>query len=347
MAGRTGRGGKTEGNPLVQIKKDIQEKNFHRVYLLMGDEDYRISQVKNLLEKSLIPQGFEINLEKFEETKVDLNEVRSLLMTAPFSFSPDGKRLVILDRTDTIKTAKDALVDVMESIPETSVLVICQPEVDKRSKAYKWIKKNGFVAEFAKKDINDQDRLKMVAVLLSRGGKRIRQNDAQYFLSRVGDDLYEIKNEVDKLISYLGEETDVNREAIDAISSGAVEDKVFDMVSAIAAKNKKAALAYYNDLIILKEPSLRILALIIRQYRILLIMASMSKSGRSDADIAKAAGVMTFVVKKAWVQLRGETVWSIKDHLEQCLSVEEDIKTGNITDQIGVETLIVSLSERA
>ncbi len=342
-----GRGAAKKENPLAEIQKNINEKQFYRVYLLTGDEEYRIAQVRQMLKQSLVTEGDTMNIAEYSENKVDLNELQGFVMTAPFTFTMDGKRVVILDRTGIIKSAKDALGDILSSVPDTTVMIICEPEVDKRSKIYKWIKKNGYVAEFTKKDIKDADRLAMVAGLLGRAGKRIRRQDAEYFLDRIGTDLFEIRSETDKLISYLGEETDVTREDILAISSGAVEDKIFDMVSAIAAGRSGEAMNLYQDLMILKTPPLRILALILRQYRILLIMDSMDGKGHSDADIAKAAGIPVFALRRTWAQLRGQNRQTLTHAVERCLQTETEIKTGSIGDQIGVETMIVSMSHRS
>lgn len=66
--------------------------------------------------------------------------------------------------------------------------------------------------------------------------------------------MFQIKNEIDKLIAYAGDCEEITQADIDAVASGEVQDKIFDLVDAIARKNKAAALSYYNDLILLKEP---------------------------------------------------------------------------------------------
>ena len=90
--------------------------------------------------------------------------------------------------------------------------------------------------------------------MLGKEKKQIRENDAIYFLQKVGDDMFQIKNETDiKLIADVGEKEEITKEDIDAITSGEVQDKIFDLVDAIARGNKPAALGYYNDLITFKR----------------------------------------------------------------------------------------------
>lgn len=328
---------------MKEIKRQIKERSFYKVYLLTGDENYLLMQAKQMLKAAMIKEGDEMNCTLFEDSKVDMQQLGELAMTYPF-FSE--KRLLVLDRTGILKSGKEALIEIMEHLPETTCMVICEPEIDKRSKAYKWIKKNGYIAEFLKKNQTEKVLLRWVATLLSKEKKKIRESDAGYFLERVGDDMFQIKNETEKLISYVGERTEIVREDIEAIASGEIQNKIFDMVSAIARGDKTQALDYYNDLILLKEPPMHILFLIIRQYRILLMICNMRQRHKPDKEIAQAAGIPTFAIRKNESQLRGYNLHLLENCILQCIEMEEQIKTGKIGDQMAVELLIVGLSER-
>ena len=269
---------------MKELTKQIKEKSFHKVYLLTGDEPYLVLQAKHMLKNAMIKEGDTMNYAAFTDGKIDLNTLQELAFTYPF-FSE--KRLLLLDGTGILKTGKDEFVSIMENMPETTCIIICEPEVDKRSKVYKWIKKNGYVGEFLKKNQTEKVLLRWIAALLGKEKKQIRENNARYFLQKTGDDMFQIKNEIDKLIAYAGDREEITQADIDAVASGEVQDKIFDLVDAIARKNKAAALSYYNDLILLKEPPMHILFLIVRQYRILHIIANMRGLRKPDDAIAK------------------------------------------------------------
>lgn len=328
---------------MKEIRRQIKEQDFQRVYLLTGDENYLILQAKELLVHAMVAEGDEMNYAVFEDSKIDLQQLRELAMTYPLFAT---KRVLVLDRTGIFKSGKDAFVEILQALPETTCVIICEPEVDKRSKAYKWIKKNGYVGEFLKKDQTEKVLMRWVAALLGKEKKKIRESDVRFFLERVGDDMFQIKNEIDKLISYVGEREEIRREDIEQITSGEVRNKIFELVAAIAEGKKRQALAYYDDLILLKEPPMRILFLIVRQYRILLLISNMRSLRKPDKDIAQAAGIPAFAIRKNAAQLGGYTVPILEHCIASCIQVEEEIKTGRISDQIGLETLIVGLSER-
>ncbi len=323
-----------------EIKKHIEQKIFSKVYLLTGDEDYLIMQARTLLKRALVNEGDDMNFKVYEDSKVDMNELYSLASTFPFFAE---KRVILLDRTGILKSGKEELVQVFEDAPDTTCIIICEPEADKRTKAYKWIKKNGYIGEFLKKNQTDQVLVRFIATLLGKEKIQIRESDAYELLSMTGNDMYQIKSEVDKIISYMGEEKIVTRQMIKDIVFNEVQDKIFDLVTAIAEGNKEAALSYYEDLVILREPPMHILYLIVRQYRLLTIIKDMKNERRSDADIAKAAGIPPFAVRRYQGQLTHYNLSELENCLRICIEKEQDIKEGKMGDQLALESLIMEL----
>ena len=166
---------------MKEIRRQIKEQDFQRVYLLTGDENYLILQAKELLVHAMVAEGDEMNYAVFEDSKIDLQQLRELAMTYPLFAT---KRVLVLDRTGIFKSGKDAFVEILQALPETTCVIICEPEVDKRSKAYKWIKKNGYVGEFLKKDQTEKVLMRWVAALLGKEKKKIRESDVRLFLER-------------------------------------------------------------------------------------------------------------------------------------------------------------------
>lgn len=67
------------------------------------------------------------------------------------------------------------------------------------------------------------------------------------FLERVGDDMENIRMELEKLISYtMGSEV-VTVEDVKVITTVQITNKIFDMVAAITAGKTKRAMDLYED----------------------------------------------------------------------------------------------------
>ena len=102
-----------KGN-MKEIRRQIKEQEFHKVYLLTGDESYLILQAKELLIHALVAEGDEMNYAVFEESKIDMQQLGELAMTYPLFAA---KRVILLDRTGILKSGKDALIEIFQSLP--------------------------------------------------------------------------------------------------------------------------------------------------------------------------------------------------------------------------------------
>ena len=89
---------------------------------------------------------------------------------------------------------------------------------------------------------------------------------------------------------------------------------------------------------------MRILFLIVRQFQILMQVKPLAKKGYDRKTIAKRAGVPEFALKKNIDQARHFTLDQVLDAIRAGIQTEEDIKTGKLNDQLGVELLIVTCS---
>ena len=166
----------------------------------------------------------------------------------------------------------------------------------------------------------------------------------QLFLSKTGSDMENIDKELEKLICYTLDNTEISAADVEAICTGQTENKIFEMIDAISAKNQKKALDLYYDLLALKEAPMRILFLIARQFQNLLLIKSMSAKGYPAVSIAKTAGMPSFAVQKNLWQAGAFKINQLKEAIEDCGQAEEDVKTGRMADQLAVELLIVKYS---
>ena len=75
-----------------------------------------------------------------------------------------------------------------------------ESEVDKRNKLYKKVKDNGYAAELKKQDADQL--MRWAAGILAKDGKKITRQVMEYFMERTGDDMENIRMELEKLICY-------------------------------------------------------------------------------------------------------------------------------------------------
>ena len=324
---------------MKSIQEDIKTGNFKQSYLLFGEEGYLKQQYKEKLLNALNPDGDTMNFSRYEGKGIDVKQLIDLCETMPF-FSE--RRIILLEDTGFFKNKCEELADYMKSLPDYLVLVFAESEVDKRSRMYKAVKSGGRVTEFAKQD--EKTLMRWAAGLLGKEGKKITQRDMELFLTKTGTDMGNIRMELEKLITYTEGKDIVTAEDIEAVCVTQTTNKIFDMVRAVTEKNQKKALELYYDLLTLKEPPMRILFLLAKQFRQLLLTKKMAGEGASQNEIASRLGVPSFVVRNISACARSYTVEELERAVEDFVDAEESVKTGRLGDVLSVELLIVKYS---
>lgn len=324
---------------MKNIQEDIKTGKFKQAYLLYGDEAYLKQQYKHNLQKALNPDGDSMNYSHYEGKGIDVRGLIDLCETMPFFAE---RRVILLEDTGFFKNKCDELADYMKELPDYLCLVFSESEVDKRSRMYKAVKSCGRIAEFVKQD--EKTLMRWAAGILGKEGKKITQRDMELLLTKTGVDMGNIRMEIEKLIAYTGERDVVTGADIEAVCTTQTQNKIFDMVRAVTEKNQKRALDLYYDLLTLKEPPMRILFLLAKQFRQLLLAKKFMQAGMSQQEIASGLSIPSFVVRNIVSCAKSYTVEELEQAVEDFVDAEEAVKTGRLQDVLSVELLIVKYS---
>ena len=316
------------------INEDIKSGQYKKVYLLYGEESFLKQSYKKKLKEAVAGDDT-MNYNYFEGKGLDVNELISLSDTMPF-FS--DKRLIIIEDSGFFKTSSEALADYLPMIPDTTCIVFVEDAVDKRNRLFKKVKELGHAAEMKRQDSSQLAR--WAGTILAQNGRKITGSSMNLFLERTGDDMENIRMELEKLISYTMGSDVVTTEDVEAVTTVQVTNKIFDMVNAIVTRKTRLAMDLYEDLLTLKEPPMRILFLIARQFNQLLLVKEMTAKGTDRGTIASKLKIPPFVAGKVSAQAGAFTREQILSYVKGCVEAEEAVKTGKMNDRMAVELLI-------
>jgi DNA polymerase-3 subunit delta len=316
------------------LNQDIKDHHFRPLYLLYGEETFLKNSYKNRLKEAIIGDDT-MNFSAFEGKGLDTDELIRLADTMPFFAE---KRLILVEDSGFFKSANEALVKYLPQMPDTTCLLFVESEVDKRSKLFKQVKERGYAAEMNRQDTTQLAR--WAAGLLAKEGKKITGQTMELFLGMTGDDMENIRMELEKLISYTGGREVVTAEDVRVIGTEHVTSKIFDMIAAIASRQTRKAMDLYEDLLTLREPPMRILFLISRQFNQLLQVKELQAKGMDRNTIASKLKLQPFVVGRILPQARQFTREQILSYVELCVDAEEAVKSGRLQDRLAVELLI-------
>ncbi|HVJ80281.1 MAG TPA: DNA polymerase III subunit delta [Planctomycetia bacterium] len=284
----------------------------------------------------------ELALTSFTADDLAAATVFDELDTLPFT---GGRRLVVIDNADKFVTENRARLEkYVEAGKFAGVLFL---DVRTWSAATKLAK----VVELAIDCNAPRDHFVpgwCVKWAAGRYEKDLSQDDASWLVHLVGAELGVLDQELAKLTSYVGEETAITREAIDALAAGNPVDATFKMIDAALAGNLAGALAMldrqYDD----KDRGLRTHGAICYSLRRLVEGARRAVAGEPLDEALKNAGVHPYGVREAEAQLKRIGRERMAGMYRLALSADLDLKGGTaIGPRTVLERMLLQLSRAA
>lgn len=326
------------------LENHIKNKTFSNIYVIFGEEEY----LKNIYEKKLISnivdENFKMmNFDIFEGKNVNISKIIDACDTMPFM---SDYRVVILKNTGLIYDAKkddtNKLENYLHILPKTTILIFIEEKVDKKLKIFKTISNIG---TFHKIDILSENELvNWILSIFKDNNKNISTKEALYIIRNIGFNMEILLNEINKLISFKSSGTKITINDIDNICTKSIESKIFDLINFMSNKDMDNAIKIYKNLIINKTSPFVILNMISRQFRIILQTKYLYNKNYSINNIASELELRDFIVKEAIKQSKNFSIKILLQAINECLEIDNNIKTGKIIDEIAIELLIIKYS---
>lgn len=319
---------------MENIKNHIKTGEFAKYYLICGENDYMKNLYADKLKAAIVNEGDTMNFSEYVGEKANFKDCMDMAYTMPFFAE---KRLVKLKNSGLFASSNE-MDEQIAGAEETTIFLFVENEVDKRNKLYKMVKNKGYICEI--NALEEKTYLAFIKKCFSGSPVTIDDASAMYLLDSVGTDMNTIINECEKLIAYCMDKGKVERADINKISSILLENKIFEMIDCLAAKDKAKALKLYADLIKLRESPIKILKLISRHFNILYIIKCGTRQSLPQDKIIATAKIPPFALKKYSAHIRKYTEEELLSYVKQCTDIEEDFKNGRIDVNIALEMLL-------
>ena len=300
-------------------------------YSIICDNSLKQSEMVENLIKQLNLDCDQISFD-FEESSLDY--LLEELNTIPFL--SDYKIVIISNPTYLYEPAKynESLISKLKKYyvsPSESTIFITRisnyKAVDIEFKNL--IEKNTIVLE--EEEINPEELLDKE---IEKEDFEIDSNAKEELLKRVKDDLYALKNELDKLILYKYDEKKIKLEDIYTLSHREPEDNAYLLVNALMNQNKKEVYDIYLDLIESGADEGGILYLIINKMQELYEARILMDSSMTKSDIASilhiSEGKAYYLMKDA----KKMSVIEIKNKINKLVDIEYKYKVGEIDKKL-------------
>ena len=311
------------------LSEKINKGDIPHLLLLHGDEPFLIDHYAGEIQKKLAA-----DTSVFDETA----SYSDIIMAAETISFFSAARLIIIKQSGLFSGKRKEDAEEFEKNLKIfdSHIVFLESNVDKRTKFYKKFQAIGqIVACETPKDLTTWVMRHI----------KISKSNAAYFLRYVGNDMYTVFNEMHKLAAYcaFGE---ARIEDINAICTQALEARIFDLTKATARKQTNTAVSEYQRILDTKESPHVVLAMIIRQVRLMLLCKAGVEKGLSRVQIAKDLKLRDFMVSEALSLGEQYSTDQLIEALHKCQDMDLRLKTSRMDSETGVLLLIGNLFDK-
>ncbi len=342
----------------IDFNKEINSGVLKNIYLLTGKEEYLIDEgLKRLKEKHINPSLEALNYTILEGGSIDFEDILNASETLPFM---SEKRIVIVrdsiifsgngNNDNRIKAMRKELLEYLDNINESTVLILIEKKesIRKNNAIYKKIDSLSGIVDMEK--LKGFQLENWIQVQFKNRGKTINKSEINYFIQQTSyldknkeKTLYDLKNEIDKIINYMEELNTVEKTHIDGLILKPLDINVFNLLGFISKKNGKESIRVFNEMYLGGEATLFILHMIARQFRNMLNIKILKRQGYSDGLIIEKSKISQFEYSKLNRELNNFSEEQLDKFLLYSQETDKNIKTGKYQDKLALEILLTKL----
>ena len=211
-------------------------------------------------------------------------------------------------------------------------------KVDTRKKIYKLLKNNGKIIEQV--NIDDDYLVNYINDEINKEGYKIE--DINYFINKVGKNLYNAKNELNKLMMYKLDTKSITNNDIDKITIRSIEEEIFALTDAVILKNTSLSLILLDEFLKKDYDEIQIIILLASQFRFLFQVKRLLNKGKLEGEIAKILEVNPYRVKFTVKKLYSYTEGMLLDYISKLAKMDHDIKLGLVNKRLALELFIIN-----
>jgi DNA polymerase III subunit delta len=314
-----------------QTFKELEQGIWKPFYVIAGEEPFQsgeiVTRLKNFFIKDEVSGSF--NFESFDGEHLDVGNLVASLETLPGLFDgPNSKKLVLCSHFEKIQThALEALDHYLTNPAETTCLIILISKVDKRKNWYKFIDQKGAIIEVT--EPYDREWPKWQGYFEKKIQKKISMDAWQMLLENSNRSLSMLWSDLQKMAVFVGNHQTINRNHVLEMGAAFGDVDIFSLAEDVLARKKFSSVRKYHQLIRQGESEVKILSILVRQFRLVEHTMRLHSKGVLDSKVvAQKVGVHPFFVSKIIQQAKFHTVNELGWVFEQLTTCDYLLKTG-------------------
>lgn len=338
---------------LLTAIREIKNKRFAPVYLLYGTESFLAEEFMALARREMIdPSYADLNISQYDCMETAVSDILADAETMPFLAE---HRLVLAQQAYFLTGVKppakveaepEALIAYLENPPAYTSLILHveADKLDERKKLVKVLQQKAVTLPFL--PLRESDLFAWVERRADKYQVKIERPQATKLVERVGGELRLLDKEIEKIALYLGKPGAlITDQAIELLASRTLEQDVFALVEEVVSGRLENAFRTLYDCMKTGEEPIKLLALLARQFRLLLQIKLWAPRGYSQQQMAGMLKVHPFVVKKTMEHARHFSEASLRRLLATLAEEDFRMKSGQVDKQLAIELFITLVAK--
>ena len=335
----------------ADFKRHMESGPLSGLYLLYGEEKYLVRRnARKLIRKVTAELPFpDFNFQRFDGT-ASVDDIAAAVESLPFM--AEQKCVAVSDLAPDSLRASDysKWQELLAGVPESTVLVIYQPNTNPEKKATRWnallklAGKYGRTVSFAHREGAELE--KWLCAEASKKSCTISRRDARKMVELCGEDMQSLHNEIQKLCAYVMQ-GEISGELIEKMVARRTETTVFMLSRALVAGEYNRAYQLLDQMCYQNEEPITVLAVLSSAFVDMYRVRSAVQSGARVTDLAQSfAGEYKgreFRLRNAEREVKRLSTEQLRQILSELLRTDLALKSSRTESRILLEEMIARI----
>lgn len=310
------------------ITSSIKQGNISNMYFIVGEEEYFKHELVKLLEKYAIDISMkDFNLDLLYGTEVTDTQVLNACLALPMM---SDKRLVIIHDFDKLQISDpDTFIKYFNNPERSTTVLFLATKADSRKKLFQILMKQAVTLKAT--PLKDESFiLGWIKSKVASSGCTINDDALILFFEHIGENLFEIANQIEKIVTYKGNDKTITSDDIETMTGVSKEYSVFQMINYLLDRNIPKTL---DVLKIILEQGQEPIALIAAIYSRLLKQwqfVQLKRENLDDKSIASALKTSPYFLRD-YVKVSSKYSFvQIRNSIQTVFRADKKLKTSSM-----------------
>jgi DNA polymerase-3 subunit delta len=305
------------------------------VYFFTGEQTFLTEQAIDRLKKHILIKNPELNYSLFHGDTASAEDIISLAQTYPMF---GNKRLILLKNAEKLSTSELKAFEKYFQSPSSCTCLVFQFNNTKGIENKN--NENIFIVDTTVDKNNMHSSIREIA---AECGHDITNEAVLRLTSLIGENLQDIKTEIEKLSLYTAGKKKIDANDVERITEKIKFENIFQLLNSIAKKDVKDALRALLDLELRNEDPLSILNMLSWRFRLIWRVKELIEKKFTKEQILKEVKISSGALYYTREQAKNLTFAEIRGIMKSLYQVDKKLKTSNLPSHQILTKLVLEM----